>query len=207
MRRVHRALFATAALALAASPGCQPKDLPVIPLSEVCATAEYGTTVSTAGFLVAPGSMMSCDGTTCEMALSDRGIGGNTNLRIDVRLGRGKNAMIEPPDRWSASDLAVKDNDGVTHPVGDWIIVQGRILNGGGACLITPVSFVLSGTPGGAPEGSAEAAPAAPAAPAAVPPTPNAPTAPAPVAAPPAAAPPAGSAKPPAAAPAAPTKP
>ncbi|MCB9521556.1 MAG: hypothetical protein H6700_05335 [Myxococcales bacterium] len=205
MRRVHRALFAANALSLAAAAsGCQPKDLPVIPLSEVCATAEYGTTVSTAGFLVAPGSMMSCDGTTCEMALSDRGIGGNTNLRIDVRLGRGKNAMIEPPDRWSASDLAVKDNDGVTHPVGDWIIVQGRILNGGGACLITPVSFVLSGTPGGAPEGSGATAPPATVAPSAVPPPPNPP--PAPVAAPPAAAP-TGSAKPPAAAPAAPSKP
>jgi hypothetical protein len=134
----------TAPLALVTVAGCSPKDQPIIPLDEVCATAENGTTVTTAGFLTGPDGLMMCDGTTCEMAISNRGIGGNTNLRIDVRLGSGRNAMVEPPDRYTNADLVVKDNEGVARELGDWIVVQGRILTGS-ACLITPASFILPG--------------------------------------------------------------
>lgn len=179
MVNVRATLFVCSVVAATAAAGCQPKDLEVVPLSEVCEAAEYGTTVATAGFLVAPGSMMMCDGTTCEMALSDRGIGGDTNLRIDVRLGRGRNAMVEPPDNWSIDDLVVKDNEGVEHRVGDWIVVHGRILNGEGPCLITPISFVLAAEPpaaaaadGAAPSGG-PSGPAGAAAPTEADPTPS----------------------------------
>jgi hypothetical protein len=157
-------------LVLGLGVSCSPSEQPLTPLDDVCAV-ESGTTIRTAGFLSSPGQMMMCDGETCEMALSNRSAGGSTSIRIDVRLGSGRNAMPEPPDRWSQADLVVTDNEGVERRVGDWVVVQGRILTGG-ACLITPVSWVLPGEPPGAAgastSGSGSAAPAAaqPAAPA-----------------------------------------
>ena len=99
-----------------------------------------------------------CDESTCEMAISNLGVGGNTSLRIDVRLGSGRNAMVEPPDRYTNADLVVKDNEGVTRQLGDWIVVQGRILTGS-VCLITPVSFILPGEAPRSTTGSAATTP------------------------------------------------
>jgi hypothetical protein len=169
-----RLVLVAAACALSAFAACKPQDLPVTPLDDVC-SVESGTTVSTAGFLAGPGGSMWCDGTTCEMALSNRGVGGHTSIRIDVRLGSGRNAMVEPPDQFSPADLIVKDNEGVERPVGSWVIVQGRILTGE-ACLITPVSYVISAEPPAMAAGEVpEAAPTGAAAPAV--PTTAAPTA------------------------------
>jgi hypothetical protein len=173
---------------------CGPKDLPITPLDDVCEVGEYGKSIRTAGYLMAPGTMM-CDGITCEMTLSNIRAGGRTALRIDIPLGSGRNAMVEPPDTYQESDLVVRDHEGNPHVPGDWVVVQGRILNEQ-ACLISPVSYVFAGEPssaggatagsGAAPQadptaapaaGSAPAPAAAPSVPAAVPGTAPAPSA------------------------------
>lgn len=133
-------------LVVAAAAGCAPRELPITPLDEVCTTGSYGTQIRTAGFLQGPGNTMICDGQACEMALSNVRIGGRTTLRIEVRLGTGRNAMVEPPDTFRTSDLVVVDNEGNNRVPGDWVVIQGRILNEQ-ACLISPVNWVLVGEP------------------------------------------------------------
>lgn len=152
------ALIAAVAASVAA---CTQRDIPLSPLDDVCETAEYGKTVRIEGFLTAPGASMMCDGETCEMAISNRGVGGSTSLRIDIPLGSGRNSMTEPPDSYNNSDLVVRDSEGNPHPIGDWIVVEGRILNEM-ACLVSPVYRVYAGQPPAANAGSGAAAPGSP---------------------------------------------
>jgi hypothetical protein len=123
---------------------CGVKELPITPLDDVCETGEYGKAIRTAGYLYGPGTMMSCDGVTCEMMISNTRAGGNTSLRIDIRIGSGNNSMDEPDDSFNEADLVVRDDLGDSHRIGDWIVVQGRLLNEQ-ACLMTPVSRVYPG--------------------------------------------------------------
>lgn len=151
---------------------CGPQELPITPLDDVCETGEYGKSIRTAGYLQGPGSMMICDGETCEMGISNVRAGGSTTLRIDIPIGRGHNSMTEPDDSFRNEDLALRDDNGDSHRVGDWIVVQGRLLNEQ-ACLISPIYRIY---PGAAP--LQEAPPIAPAGPSDAPAPTDAPAAP-----------------------------
>lgn len=183
--------MAVCSLALFAA--CGPKERPLVPLDEVCSVSEHMRAVRTSGYLLGPGNSMICDGETCEMVLSNVRAGGNTTIRVDLRTGTGNNKMLEPPDDYQDADLVFVDNEGNTHRVGEWVTVQGIILNERG-CMITPVEriFPAQEPPAGAAapnEGSEAAAPAdgsaaAPAAPSAAGSAAAAPTDPAPAAVP-----------------------
>lgn len=154
--------FAACSLALLSA--CGPKERPLVPLDEVCTVSEHMRAVRTSGYLLGPGNSMICDGETCEMVLSNVRAGGNTTIRVDLRTGSGRNKMVEPPDNFQDSDLVFVDNEGNTHRVGDWVTVQGIILNERG-CMITPVEWIFPAQepPAGAAaptEGSEAVAPA-----------------------------------------------
>ena len=107
-RSLALAFCLTSVAAASSIGGCDSSPPPEFPLTEVCANAEYGTQVITEGYLAPPGAMMSCDGETCGIALVDSSR--SISVRIDVRLGRGKNSMDEPLDRWNNGDIVVRDD-------------------------------------------------------------------------------------------------
>lgn len=191
MTKIMHWTFAVCSLALISA--CGPKERPLVPLEEVCTVSEHSRAVRTSGYLLGPGNSMICDGETCEMLLSNVRAGGTTTIRVDLRTGTGRNKMVEPPDNFQDSDLVFMDNEGNTHRVGEWVTVQGIILNERG-CMITPVEWIFPAQepPEGAAaptEGSEAAAPAAGSAAAPAAPTAAAPAVAAPAMAAPAAVP------------------
>ncbi len=168
------AVWTIVAGSLLLTAACGPKERPLVPLEEVCSVSEHMRAVRTSGYLLGPGNSMICDGETCEMVLSNVRAGGTTSIRVDLRTGTGNNKMVEPPDDYQDADLVFVDNEGNTHRVGDWVTVQGIILNERG-CMITPVERIFpaqeppagaaapnEGSEGVAPVDGSAAAPTAP---------------------------------------------
>lgn len=134
-------LCCTTLVALMGLGGCT-SDVALTPLADVCDAYPEGGRVMVEGILQGPGRMMSCDGETCEMAIRD--FGTPMRMRMDVRLGRGKSSMREPPDNFSNDDLRVKDSEGTELQLGAPIRVRGRLLNSNGTCFLTHVNYVES---------------------------------------------------------------